>query len=523
MAAAGGVRVVGRSAYVAALRASLQVLDACTMTALCGGLGAVGLGQRRSLSIGAGARPVKVVVAGSGVSGSSVAMHLARRGVHVTLVDPRPPLTASSQYSTESYRTFFMDAVLVPFMTRSVDIMEDLAGDENVISLNRRGYCFLASSQSGAEALERFADTASSFGAGPVRRHRDTIEAYVRSPSHGFRHPEMHGFDLVYGSSNIRGIFPFVSSEAQVMLHARRCGWMDAQGLGQAMLRVAKEGAGSEVGSARLLRGSIQGFDVTGGSVVRVHTSAEGDEVPLECDAFVNAAGAWMPAVNSLLAPVEPLPLKNEVHAKVILHDSLGVIPQDTAPFMVWRDSVTLDWDEETREGLRELDDTAEGGIVNSANWVQPQPGGQHLRPAGNGRVLLLWEHLHRHLDVPQDPAMPIEQFLDMYPQLCLEGLRAMVPGLEAYRERLGRATTVDGGYYTVTPDGRPLVGRHGARNAFVCGGMGTYGLMGSPAAGELAALHVLGGELPSYAGACTWPREDPLTEKPIDLLDDSG
>ena len=66
-----------------------------------------------------------------------------------------------------------------------------------------------------------------------------------------------------------------------------------------------------------------------------------------------------------------------------------GVIPQ-TAPFMVWRDKVDMEWDEEMREFLQELDDTAEGGSVNSASWLQVQPGGQHLRPAGNGRVLML-------------------------------------------------------------------------------------------------------------------------------------
>ena len=64
--------------------------------------------------------------------------------------------------------------------------------------------------------------------------------------------------------------------------------------------------------------------------------------------------------------------------------------------------------------------------------------------------------------------------------------------GFADYDGKLGRDTVVDGGYYTVTPDGRPLVGPAGAGNAFLCGGMGTYGLMGSPAAGELAARHPL-------------------------------
>eukprot|EP00928_Gymnodinium_smaydae_P099664 TRINITY_DN9575_c0_g1_i2.p1 TRINITY_DN9575_c0_g1~~TRINITY_DN9575_c0_g1_i2.p1 ORF type:complete len:136 (+),score=19.30 TRINITY_DN9575_c0_g1_i2:285-692(+) len=135
----------------------------------------------------------------------------------------------------------------------------------------------------------------------------------------------------------------------------------------------------------------------------------------------------------------------------------------------------------------------------------------------------MLWEHLHRHVALPDQPAMPIEQHLDMYPELCVAGLQAMVPQLRQYDGRLGRNTTVDGGYYTVTADGRPIISQHGAGNAFVCGGMGTYGLMASPAAGELVAQLVMGDGLPSYSAACSWPRKEPLTVKPVDLLDESA
>ena len=99
-----------------------------------------------------------------------------------------------------------------------------------------------------------------------------------------------------------------------------------------------------------------------------------------------------------------------------------------------------------------------------------------------------------------------------------------MVPGLAQYEGLLGKAgATVDGGYYSVTPDGRPLIGAHGARNAFVCGGMGTYGLMSAPVAGELVALHVVGDELPSFSGACSWPRSMELEGNAVDLLDSSS
>lgn len=288
------------------------------------------------------------------------------------------------------------------------------------------------------------------------------------------------------------------------------------------MLHSAKNSGGG--GGAQVMKGSIKGFAKAGDVVTSVQVALPAGEVTwLDCDDFVNAAGAWTVAIDRLLQHDGPaLPLKNELHVKVCLDDPDGVIPQDDAPFMVWRDTTPLLWDDDDREGLAELDDTAEGGFINSAKWLDPQPGGQHLRPAGKGRVLLLWEHLHRHVKLGDYPSMPIDQSLDMYPELCLAGLAAMVPKLRNYYGRLSKSTTVDGGYYTVTPDGRPLVGQHGASNAFICGGMGTYGCMGAPAAGELVAMHVCKEPLPSYAPACTWPRLEPLVGKPVDLLDAS-
>eukprot|EP00434_Breviolum_minutum_P038426 symbB.v1.2.034083.t1/scaffold4337.1/size40994/3 len=439
------------------------------------------------------AAPKYVVVCGAGLAGASSAWHLQRRGAQVTLVDSRPPLTATSQYSTECYRDFFLDPALVPFMSRSVGLMEELAGNGNDINLTRRGYCFLAASEEGREAFEKFAVAASSFGAGDVRHHKTTVAEYQRSSSTGFG-DGLTGFDLVYGSDNIQQIFPF--------------------GLGRAMLAAG--------GSPSICRGQVVGLETSNDRVTSVKVQQnDGQDVLLPCDAFVNSAGAWMENVNQLLGGSK-LPLKNEVHAKVIFNDVKGVIPE-TAPFMVWRDKVTMDWDQEMKEFLLELDDTETGGIVNSSSWLSPQPGGQHLRPAGNGRVLMLWEHLHRHVPVGQEPEMPIGNFLEMYPELCLRGLKEMVPGLECYLEDLTKDTTIDGGYYTNSLDARPLVGPHGASNAYVCGGMGTYGLMGSPAAGELLAMHVMGEQLPGYADACTWPRRSKAPDEVIDLLDESA
>ena len=122
--------------------------------------------------------------------------------------------------------------------------------------------------------------------------------------------PALDGFYLVHGNDAIRKIFPFVTTRANVMLHARRCGWLNAQGLGQAMLQEAKDGVNGA--QMTFLHASVKDLDVVDGDVVCVRAEGhDGVEVALPCDAFVNAAGAWMQNVNDLLT-TEPLPIINE-------------------------------------------------------------------------------------------------------------------------------------------------------------------------------------------------------------------
>ncbi|CAK9075030.1 Hypothetical protein SCF082_LOCUS36442 [Durusdinium trenchii] len=361
-------------------------------------------------------------------------------------------------------------------MSRSVSLLEELAETDDAINLNRRGYCFFAGSDAGTKAdlpeagraLERFGVQASSFGAGPLRRHDGSPIGRRRSPANGFRGPT--GLDLVYGPELIQEIYPFVTSKAQVMLHARRCGWLDAQALGRAMLTASggqvlrgEALSGTSLsGHAGKLRGNhyqaeripvlvqVVGFDTHQGAVTAVQVQQnDGVAVSLKCDAFVNAAGKGEQAAGgaavafeergsrqSVCPPVITFALQrilNDVQAATErrvrsrefahLRDLKGVPTDVLTP-------ATLPTEEplkQLEEFLLELDDTATGGMVNSASWLAKQPGGQHLRPCGNGRVLLLWEHLHRHVPVPEDPEMPISDFLEMYPELCVRGLKEMV------------------------------------------------------------------------------------------------
>ena len=89
-----------------------------------------------------------VVICGAGIAGISAAYHLTvRHGVKdVILVDERPPLTLTSEKSTECYRNWWPGPgdAMVGLMNRSIDILEELAHESgNFFNLSRRGYLFV--------------------------------------------------------------------------------------------------------------------------------------------------------------------------------------------------------------------------------------------------------------------------------------------------------------------------------------------------------------------------------------------
>ena len=59
-----------------------------------------------------------------------------------------------------------------------------------------------------------------------------------------------------------------------------------------------------------------------------------------------------------------------------------------------------------------------------------------------------------------------------------------------------------DGGYYSKAPDNIPLIGQSGP-GLYTCVGLSGYGIMASCAAGDLAAKHVTGADLPSKSKEC--------------------
>ena len=122
-----------------------------------------------------------VVVCGAGMAGVAAAYHLTvRHGVRrVVLVDERPPLSLTSDKSTEAYRNFWPgpDDAMVRFMNRSIDLLEELAeASGNVFRMNRRGYVFGTADPGRAGELRAMAELVAGWGAGPFGSTTDARE-----------------------------------------------------------------------------------------------------------------------------------------------------------------------------------------------------------------------------------------------------------------------------------------------------------------------------------------------------------
>src|SRR5512134_1538296 len=147
------------------------------------------------------ATTAEVVICGAGIAGVAAAYHLAvRRGVRgVVLVDERPPLTLTSDKSTECYRNWWPGPgdAMVAVMNRSIDLLEELARESgNVFRLNRRGYLFATAESARVPQLIRAAEEAAALGAGPARLHATAASGYEAAGAEGFDSP-LTGADII--------------------------------------------------------------------------------------------------------------------------------------------------------------------------------------------------------------------------------------------------------------------------------------------------------------------------------------
>jgi glycine/D-amino acid oxidase-like deaminating enzyme len=440
------------------------------------------------------------VICGAGITGVSAAYFLSKAGMrNILLVDERPPLSFTSDRSTECYRNWWPDPEMLALMNRSIDLMESLADESgNVFRMNRRGYLYVTADESKIGEMKSASDLISGLGAGPIRIHSSESFDYQPSRPEGF-HNSPEGADLLLGNELIRKHFPYLTDKAVAALHARRAGWLSAQQLGMYLLE-----SGRRLG-VRFEAGKVTGVDVEGGQVQGVQLSSG---VHIQSPIFINAAGPFFREVGKLVGV--DLPVYTELHLKAVIKDVLGVVGRE-APLLIWNDAQSLPWADEEREALAEDDET---------RWLtETFPSGVHTRPEGGGTdILMLWEY-HTDLMEPVDAPMMDEQ----YPEIALRGLAVMLPRMKEYFQRMPRPQ-LDGGFYTKTCENRPLVGPMSVDGAYVIGAVSGYGIMSACGVGELLAAHVMGRELPSYAKAFALSRyNDPEYQKKLENWGDSG
>jgi sarcosine oxidase, subunit beta len=425
-------------------------------------------------------RSAQVVICGAGMAGVSTAYQLSKLGIKdILIVDPLPPLSLTSDRSTECYRNWWPDAAMVALMNRSIDLLEELAKQSgNMFRMNRRGYLYVAADESRLEDFTARAARIAKLGAGPLRTHSTADATYRPEPS--------EGADLLVDPALIHRSFPYLTDRALAALHVRRAGWLSAQQLGMYLLEQAR-GAGVRVESS-----SVESIECTGGRVSAVGLN-NGERVG--CGMFVNAAGPYLARLGRLLGI--DIPVRTELHLKVSFSDHLQVVDR-AAPLLIWDDAQTLPWEPDEAEALQSDPETG---------WLtQRFPAGVHVRPEGSGdsrNILMLWDYKPRWMEPTFPP--PLDEF---YPEIALRGLSTMLPGLKQYFGRTPRPY-MDGGYYVKTQENRLLAGPLPVEGTFVLGGLSGFGIMSSCAASELLAAHMTGAALPSYAAAFSPERYD--------------
>jgi len=455
-----------------------------------------------------GGTSAEVVICGAGIAGVAAAYHLAvRRGVRgVVLVDERPPLTLTSDKSTECYRNWWPGPSddMVALMNRSIDLLEELARESgNVFRLNRRGYLFATAEVERVAQFERAASVAAALGAGPLRLHARPASDYRPAAAEGFD-STLTGTDVITEPSLITRHYPWLAPDTVALLHARRCGWFSGQQLGMYLLERAREHG------VRLVEGRVERIDTAGGRVRGVEVRrADGMDV-IGTSRAVLAAGPFLRDAGRLLGL--DLPVFSELHAKIAFNDPLGAMPRG-APMTLWADPMTIPWSPEDHAELTRSS--------RHRRLVEELPPGAHGRPEGAGEstsVLGIWTY-----DVePVEPVFP-PAFDPAYQEVVLRGLRRMIPAMAPYLERMPRCF-VDGGYYTKTRENRFLAGPLPVEGAYVIGALSGYGMMASNGAADLLADYIAERPLPRYAPAFRLDRYDnPAYAKLLENWGDSG
>ncbi|MFL2542076.1 MAG: NAD(P)/FAD-dependent oxidoreductase [Candidatus Latescibacterota bacterium] len=279
--------------------------------------------SRRNLTMAPSHEKYDAVVCGAGIAGIAGAYALTHSGLkRVLIVDPGPPLSLTSDKSTECYRNWWPGPgdAMVALMNRSIDLMEGHAQDsKNSFLLNRRGYLFATASSEMTNKFALQAAEAENLGAGPLR-HITNGTTYKPASAEGFE-SGLDGADLITDKNLINSHFPYINPETVAVLHARRCGSLSAQQMGMYLLERTRENGGE------LFNAELIGVETTAGRVTSIILKTAGDNIEIKTESVVLSTGPYVKDCAKLLGI--DLPVAVEKHIKISLSDPNGAIPRD--------------------------------------------------------------------------------------------------------------------------------------------------------------------------------------------------
>ncbi len=252
-------------------------------------------------------RTADVVIAGAGIAGVAAAWQIAARlgSTTTVLVDPRPPLSLTSDRPGANYRDWWPQPAMVALADRSITMVERLLADGASFAMDHRGYLFVTADPDVAAGLPAVVAERVAIGVDP-------------------------GSVAVLDSAQLATGFPHLAPGLRGAIHARRAGSLDTVGLGRAMLDVAMAAGVS------LVRGEVVGATVADGRITAVTIATPEGVVEIATERFINAAGPFARDVAARLGA--NLELETVLRQKVVVGDPLGIVPSD-APFTIGLDA----------------------------------------------------------------------------------------------------------------------------------------------------------------------------------------
>ena len=125
------------------------------------------------------------VICGAGIAGVATAYQLVQNfGLgRVVIVDPLPPLTLTSDKSTECYRNWWPNAPMVGLMNRSIDLLEEFARQtNNAIHMTRQGYLYVTADPIRLSQMQAEAQLITALGGGPFDFYESGDDLRARIP-----------------------------------------------------------------------------------------------------------------------------------------------------------------------------------------------------------------------------------------------------------------------------------------------------------------------------------------------------